>query len=147
MGEQISIELTIDSLTYDTQIVGNIAFVINSYDYFPGQGWSDFVAIVLNWWVDNCRALVFAPLSETYSFQFMDGPVQIAAKKVTAADVELTFVEDGHPKTRMGTVSLEELKHALIKATRQFINAADRNGWQNEEVEQLRHANKALQAY
>ncbi len=30
MGEQISIELTIDSLTYDTQIVGNIAFVINS---------------------------------------------------------------------------------------------------------------------
>ncbi len=29
-GVQISIELTIDSLTYDTQIVGNIAFVINS---------------------------------------------------------------------------------------------------------------------
>lgn len=61
MGEQISIELTIDSLTYDTQIVGNIAFVINSYDYFPGQSWSDFVAIVLNWWIDSCRALVFAP--------------------------------------------------------------------------------------
>ncbi|MFN3366759.1 hypothetical protein [Exiguobacterium profundum] len=147
MLNHISIELDVHSLTYSNQIVGNIAFVIDFHDYFPGQGWSDFVAIVLNWWADNARALVFAPLRETYSFQFMDGPIRIAAKKMTATDVELTFVEDSYSKTLMGTVSLEELKDALIKASHQLINAVDRNGWQNEELEQLRHTVKALQTY
>lgn len=147
MNHQLSIEVDLDSLTYDTHIIGNIAFVIDSYDYFPGQDWSDFVAIVLNWWVDNCRALVFAPLNETYPFQFMDGPIQIAAKKVTATKVELTSLKDGHPKTPMGTVSLEELKDALIKASHQLLNAVDRNGWKNEEIEQLRYAVKTFRTY
>lgn len=147
MNSQVSIEVDLDSLTYESHIIGNIAFVIDFHDYFPGQGWSDFVAIVLNWWVPNARSLVFAPFHETYSFQFMDGPVHVSAKKVTATEVELTFVEDGYPKTPMGTVSLEELKDALIKASRQFINAVDRNGWKNEEIEQLRHAVKTLQTY
>ena len=146
MNSQVSIEVNLDSLIYETHIIGNIAFVIDAYAYFPGQGWSDFVAVVLNWWIPNARALLFAPLHETYSFQFMDGPIRIAATKVTATGVELTFLEDGHAKTPMGTVSLEELKDALIKATRQFINAVDRLGWNNEEVETLRHAVKALDA-
>lgn len=147
MLNHISIELDVHSLTYSNQIVGNIAFVIDFHDYFPGQDWSDFVAIVLNWWVDNYRALLFAPLRETYSFQFMDGPIQIAAKKVTATDVELIFVEDSHPKTPMGIVSLEELKDALIKTSHQLLNAVDRNGWENEEIEQLRYGIKTLQTY
>ncbi|MCT4777160.1 MULTISPECIES: hypothetical protein [Exiguobacterium] len=147
MLNHISIELDVHSLIYSNQIVGNIAVVIDFHDYFPGQGWSDFVAIVLNWWADNARALVFAPLRETYSFQFMDGPIRIAAKKMTATDVELTFVEEGHPKTLMGTVSLEGLKDALIKASHQLLNAVDRNGWKNEEIEQLRYAVKMLRTY
>ncbi|MFN3633968.1 hypothetical protein [Exiguobacterium profundum] len=146
MEEHISIELTIDSLTYDTHIIGTIAFVIDFHDYFPGQGWSDFVAIVLKWWVDSCRALVYAPLNETYPFQFMDGPLCVSAKKVTVTEVELTFVEDGQVKNKPAIVSLEDLKTALIKATRQFINAVDRRGWRNEDVEALRHAVKALVA-
>jgi len=77
----------------------------------------------------------------------MDGPIQIAAKKVTATDVEPTFVEEGHPKTLMGTVSLKELKDALIKASHQLLNAVDRNGWKNEEIEQLRYAVKTLRTY
>ena len=144
MNSQVSIEVNLDSLIYETHIIGNIAFVIDAYAYFPGQGWSDFVAVVLNWWIANARVLLFAPLHETYSFQFMDGPIRIATKKVTATEVELTFVEDDHAKTPMGTVSLEELKDALIKATRQFINAVDRLGWRNEDVETLRHAIKVL---
>lgn len=142
----VSIECDLESLTYHEQVVGNIAFVIDYYAYFPGQGWSDFVAIVLNWWIDSCRALIYAPLNEMYPFQFMDGPIQITAKKVTATEVELIFVEEGRPKTPMGTVSLEELKDTLIKTTRQFINTVDRRGWRNEEVEALRYAVKALDA-
>lgn len=147
MKNHLSIEIDLDSLTYETHIIGTIAFVIDFHDYFPGQGWSDFVAIVLKWWIDSCRALLFAPLQEIYSFQFMDGPVRVLAKKVTSTEIELIFAEDNHFKTPMGTVSLGELKHALIKASRQFINAIDRNGWQNEEIEQLRHAVKTLQTY
>lgn len=147
MPHHISIELDVHSLTYSNQIVGNITFVIDFHDYFPGQGWSDFVAIVLTWWIDNGRALLFAPLQETYSFQFMDGPIQIAAKKVTGTEVELTLIEEDRPQTIMGTVTLVELTKALITTSRQLINAADRNGWKNEEIDQLRHAVKSLQAY
>lgn len=145
MGEQISIELTIDSLTYDTQIVGNIAFVINSYDYFPGQSWSDFVAIVLNWWIDSCRALVFAPLHESYSFSFMDGPVKVVARKVNETEAELFYVDCDARHALMGTVSIEELRLALIKSTYQLLNAIDRNGWENEETETLRHTAKSIE--
>ncbi|WP_251129217.1 MULTISPECIES: hypothetical protein [unclassified Exiguobacterium] len=101
----------------------------------------------MTWWIDNGRALLFAPLQETYSFQFMDGPIQIAAKKVTGTEVELTLIEEDRPQTIMGTVTLVELTKALIKTSRQLINAADRNGWKNEEIDQLRHAVKSLQAY
>ncbi|MFN4214767.1 hypothetical protein [Exiguobacterium sp.] len=146
MHQHLSIDIELDSLTYSDHIIGNIAFVIDFHDYFPGQGWSDFVAIVLSWWVDNCRALVYAPTNETYSFQFMDGPVAVAATKASATEVNLTFVEENRPATHMGLISIEQFTSALVKATRQFINAVDRFGWKNEEVEVLRHAIKALDA-
>lgn len=144
MPPHLSIDIDLDSLTYDDHIVGNIAFVIDFYEYFPGQVWSDFVAVVLNWWVDSCRALLFAPLHEAYSFNFMDGPIRVAAKKVTAIEVELVFLEGNQVKTEMGIVPIEDVRTAIVKATRQFINAVDRLGWRNEEVETLRHAIKVL---
>lgn len=144
MPPHLSIDIELDSLTYDDHIVGNIAFVIDFYDYFPGQGWSDFVAVVLNWWVDSCRALLFAPLYETYSFSFMDGPIRVAAKKVTATEVELVFLKENQVKSEMGIVPVEDVRTTIVKATRQFINAVDRLGWRNEDVETLRHAIKAL---
>lgn len=82
MCHQISIEINLDSLTYSNQIIGEINFVIDSYDYFPGVGWSDFVAVILKWWIDNCRAILHAPLKPIHSFPFMDGPlVYIIQKK------------------------------------------------------------------
>ncbi|MDA5561245.1 hypothetical protein PJK55_10905 [Exiguobacterium sp. MMG028] len=147
MCHQISIEIDLDSLTYSGQIIGEINFVIDTYDYFPGVGWSDFVAVLLKWWIDSCRALLFAPVASIYSFVFMDGPFSMSAQKITLSELELSFMEDGQMKTEIGIVSIEELKASLIKATRQFINAVDRLGWENEEVDILRHAIKSLEAY
>ncbi|TCI42833.1 hypothetical protein EVJ25_12385 [Exiguobacterium sp. SH1S4] len=145
MGEQISIELNVDSLTYETQIVGDISFIIDSYIYFPGHGWSDFVVIVLKWWIDSCRALLSAPLHEKYSFSFMDGRDDVIARKVNATEAELLYVGSDTRHVLMGTVLIEELKQALIKTTYQLLNAIDRNGWENEEAETLRHAVKSLE--
>ena len=144
MPPHLSIDIDLDSLTYSDHVVGNIAFVLDFHNYFPGQGWSDFVAVVLNWWIANARALLFAPLHETYSFQFMDGPIRIAAKKVTATEVELVFLENDQVKNEMAIVPIEDVKTAIVRATRQFINAVDRLGWRNEDVETLRHAIKVL---
>ncbi len=147
MCRHISIEVNLDSFTYSDQIIGEINFVVDTYDYFPGVGWSDFVAVLLKWWIDSCRALLFAPVASIYSFPFMDGPFSMSAKKITLSELELSFMEDGQMKTEIGIISIEELKIALIKATRQFINAVDRLGWENEEVDILRHAIKSLEAY
>lgn len=144
MPPHLSIDIDLDSLTYSDHVVGNIAFVLDFHNYFPGQGWADFVAVVLNWWIANARALLFAPLHETYSFQFMDGPIRIAAKKVTATEVELVFLENDQVKNEMAIVPIEDVKTAIVRATRQFINAVDRLGWRNEDVETLRHAIKVL---
>ncbi|MCT4784009.1 MULTISPECIES: hypothetical protein [Exiguobacterium] len=141
----MSIECDLESLTYHEQVVGNIAFVIDYYDYFPGQGWSDFVAIVLNWWIDSCRALVFAPLHETYSFSFMDGRDEIVARKVSETEAKLFYVDRDARHVLIGTVSIEELRLALIKVTYQLLNAIDRNGWEHEEIETLRHTVKSIE--
>ncbi|WP_251124952.1 hypothetical protein [Exiguobacterium sp. s131] len=147
MCHQISIEIDLDSLTYSGQTIGEINFVIDSYDYFPGVGWSDFVAVILKWWIDNCRAILHAPLKSFHSFPFMDGPLSISAKKISLSELELSFMKDGQMKTEIGIVSIEELKVALIKATRQFINAVNRLGWENEDVDVLKHTIKSLEMY
>lgn len=147
MCHQISIEINLDSLTYSNQIIGEINFVIDIYDYFPGVGWSDFVAVILKWWIDSCRAILHAPLKSIHSFPFMDGPFSISAKKISLSELELSFTKDGQMKTEIGIVSIEELKVALIKATRQFINAVNRLGWENEDVDVLKHTIKSLEMY
>ncbi|MDT0192908.1 hypothetical protein [Exiguobacterium sp. BG5(2022)] len=147
MCHQISIEINLDSLTYSGQIIGEINFVIDTYDYFPGVGWSDFVAVILKWWIDSCRAILHAPLKSIHSFPFMDGPFSISAKKISLSELELSFTKDGQMKTEIGIVSIEELKVALIKATRQFINAVNRLGWENEDVDVLKHTIKSLEMY
>ncbi|MBQ6460632.1 MAG: hypothetical protein IJJ35_13750 [Exiguobacterium sp.] len=147
MCHQISIEIDLDSLTYSGQIIGEINFVIDTYDYFPGVGWSDFVAVILKWWIDSCRAILHAPLKSIHSFPFMDGPLSISAKKISLSELELSFTKDGQMKTEIGIVSIEELKVALIKATRQFINAVNRLGWENEDVDVLKHTIKSLEMY
>lgn len=147
MCHQISIEIDLDSLTYSGQIIGEINFVIDTYDYFPGVGWSDFVAVLLKWWIDSCRAILHAPLKSIHAFPFMDGPLSISAQKISLSEIELSFMNRSQNKTEIGIVSIEELKVSLIKATRQFINAVDRLGWENEEVDVLLHAIKSLEAY
>lgn len=147
MCHQISIEIDLDSFTYSGQIIGEINFVIDTYDYFPGVGWSDFVAVLLKWWIDSCRAILHAPLKSIHAFPFMDGPLSISAQKISLSEIELSFMNRSQNKTEIGIVSIEELKVSLIKATRQFINAVDRLGWENEEVDVLRHAIKSLEAY
>lgn len=77
----------------------------------------------------------------------MDGPLSISAKKISLSELELSFTKDGQMKTEIGIVSIEELKVALIKATRQFINAVNRLGWENEDVDVLRHTIKSLEAF
>lgn len=74
----------------------------------------------------------------------MDGPIRVAAKKVTATEVELVFLKENQVKSEMGIVPVEDVRTTIVKATRQFINAVDRLGWRNEDVETLRHAIKAL---
>ena len=147
MCHQISIEINLDSLTYSNQIIGEINFVIDTYDYFPGVGWSDFVAVILKWWIDSCRAILHAPLKSIHSFPFMDGPLSISAKKISLSELELSFTKDGQMKTEIGIVLIKELKVTLIKATRQFINAVNRLGWENEDVDVLRHTIKSLEAF
>lgn len=77
----------------------------------------------------------------------MDGPLSISAKKISLSELELSFTKDGQMKTEIGIVSIEELKVALIKATRQFINAVNRLGWENKDVDVLKHTIKSLEMY
>ncbi|WP_236633790.1 MULTISPECIES: hypothetical protein [unclassified Exiguobacterium] len=67
------------------------------------------------------------------------------ARKVNATEAELLYVGSDTRHVLMGTVLIEELKQALIKTTYQLLNAIDRNGWENEEAETLRHAVKSLE--
>lgn len=75
----------------------------------------------------------------------MDGPVKVVARKVSETEAELFYVDRDARHALMGTVSIEELRLALIKVTYQLLNAIDRNGWENEEAETLRHTVKSIE--
>lgn len=46
-----SIEVDIDMLEETNHIIGNISFLVDYHCFFPDEGWSDFVIIVLSWWI------------------------------------------------------------------------------------------------
>ena len=146
MSHHLAISIDLDELVLDAHLFAPISFVLDGYHYFPDRKWVDFVAIILTWWVEQCRALVTAPVAEGYTFMFMDGPPFIHAKKISTTEAALTFSTP--PPTldtaQAVTVSLNDLKDSLIEVSQLVLFRAYENDWEHDTLDTLHRAVQAL---
>jgi hypothetical protein len=142
MEQHISIDVDLNSLEQNNSnnIVGKIVFTINYHKYFPDPEWSDFVVIVLSWWIKSFKGLMISKPNVTYEFNFMDGPPGILAKRINDKDVLLIFCEDltANRVVEIEAVcSIVQLRTSLLKVSKQVIRAAKREKWKSEDIENL----------
>ena len=64
---------------------------------FPEAGWTDFVIIVLDWWINSIIDIYFQQKAE-FTLQFMDGPYYVECHK-TGEQVHMSFIEDKNKTT------------------------------------------------
>jgi hypothetical protein len=98
MVQIISIEVDLESLEKHKNIVGNIYFVIDYHRFFPEDGWSDFVVIILAWWIKSIKGIMGSKPNITYEFDFMDGAPIVYGKRLDNSNVELLFSYDNKTK-------------------------------------------------
>lgn len=147
--QTISIEVEVDSLEKNNNIVGNIYFVIDHHRYFPDEGWSDFVIIILSWWIHSLKGLINSEVGRTYLFDFMDGTPVVRAKKVNESNIEMSFeFHREHPEIKFTSICrLEELRNSLLSVSKKVLRAVERNSWRSEDINQLKDLTLSLERY
>lgn len=146
--QEIVIDVDLDSLVNKTNITGNICFTIDYHRYFPEQDWSDFVVIILSWWINSCKGIIISEIGRTYYFDFMDGSPIVLAKKISTDKAELSFYEDNSSEVHFKAVcSIKQLRDSLISASKKVVRAIDREKWSYEDSEELKDLVNSLEKY
>jgi hypothetical protein len=77
-------------------ITANLEVRIGEF-VFPGAGWSDFVAIVLGWWLEALQTLIRG--EQSVELRFMDGPYVMYAIREGLTHCTLQCCEDREERT------------------------------------------------
>ena len=148
MVQEIFIDVDLDSLEKRTNITGNICFAIDHHQYFPEQGWSDFVVIILSWWIKSCKGIIISEIGRTYEFDFMDGSPIVFAKKISNTEVELSFYINNSSELHFkATCTIKQLRDSLLYTSKKVVRAIEREKWQDDDSEELKDLVNSLEKY
>jgi hypothetical protein len=117
-------------------ITGTLEAVIGEF-VFPGRGWSDFVVVVLGWWLAALKELIRG--AQSAELLFMDGPFVICITKEGPAHYTLVCREDraeSHVRFRARVNLLQLLAETENAATRVF-QACSAQNWDVAAVQSL----------
>ena len=114
-------------------IIGTIYFDFPTLQ-FPERNWSDFVVVLLGWWLEATRW----PITRA-ELRFMDGPFVLRIAPVAGDNVVLKGIEDrGHERELCHCVaSIKELRLEIESAAKSILEECRARKWVNEDVERL----------
>jgi hypothetical protein len=150
MMQNFSIEVDLDTLENRQNVTGDIYFVIDFHRFFPEEGWSDFVVIILSWWIKSIKGLIVSDIGRTYEFNFMDGTPIVFAKKLDNQNLELHFCLDNIEKRKAiftAICSIKEVRDSILSVSKKVIRAIDRNKWKREDIDELKDLVLSLERY
>ena len=111
---------------------------------FPDDGWTDFVDVVLTWWLHECmRALDGV---DSIRLRFMDGDFECRLVRAGEPDIYLiTFVGgDRVVGTFDVTTTALHLGSELADASARLLTACRVNRWIGREIETLQESLAAM---
>jgi len=142
MLRNVEIKVDLESLNKSINITGIIYFEIDFYRYYPDENWSDFVVIILSWWIKSMKALILSKIGRTYEFNFMDGSPVVLAKKISNEDIELTCYDEG-----ILICNIKQLRDSLLSTSKKVLREIDRKKWESDEIEELQSLTISLERY
>jgi hypothetical protein len=108
---------------------------------FPGCDWSDFVVVVLGWWLAGIRDLHQG--AEQVEFRFMDGPLFFSVTPHDSATYRIRCVRDGlnsNDQLYDWFTSIAHFEFSLYEAALASLAECDRQGWKSRDIDTLQEA-------
>jgi hypothetical protein len=101
--------------------------------HFPGQNWSDFVVVILGWWVGALKSN-----DRDITLQFMDGPYQIT---ITRSDDAATLNCVKRQKQDIVSFSTQirflDLRKQVEEVAKQALAACRIRNWDSDDLRAL----------
>jgi hypothetical protein len=107
---------------------------------FPEHGWTDFVVVILGWWLEGLRDLRQG--AEQVLFRFMDGPLAFSVTPEDSETYRIHCVEErASGKTEHGDwISPKtEFESSVLGAGVASLAECDRRGWRSRDIDTLRN--------
>lgn len=137
--ESINLIFEEDTLTRSKagSITARISIQIGDF-LFPGEGWSDFIVVILGWWLQaTCQ--IRAKSDKCAYLQFMDGPYRIFIKTIDENHSSLICLEERHTEIDKyrSIVKTNDLRNELVRISRKVVSLCDKKGWDSDDIDVL----------
>lgn len=105
---------------------------------FPEERWSDFVATILSWWLENTASLMNG-LSSKQNLPFMDGPFSVELESFDRQSANFTYLENASVG-RSGFIRLDRLMSDLVSVSEEVLAECGKRGWRSGNIRELEEA-------
>lgn len=111
-------------------LISGEIFIQQNSSYFPEKGWTDFVVIILGWWVNSFLNYVKDDLKK-FEFSFMDGPYKIIGLELHNNKIEMYSwgQHEGEIKeVFLGYTDKWEIQKLLLRTCRKLFRTITMSG-------------------
>ena len=117
-------------------IIGEIYIKLEDI-YFPQFKWTDFVIVILGWWLEAILKISTSRKNMSSKLMFMDGPVYMRAIKVNEDIIEIELIERDVVQSRL-ECSINQLMNSLLMAAKKVISEIENRNWASRDIDSLK---------
>ena len=119
--------------------VTGVVYVKTGASAFPDDHWSDFVVVVMSWWLPEVTSLQTGS-SRTCSCNFMDGPFRfdIEALRADVWNCKLFGASEEKRPMMEVLVKPDSIISTLLSASELVIKTCDEKGWNVADLNTLK---------
>jgi len=120
-------------------ILGKVYFCIGN-EFFPDKDWSDFVVVVLGWWVEEISKIEVGK-TKTFTLNFMDGPFFATGYLLGDNLVKIEFVKErlcGNDINHIAICDIKQLMMCILNAANDLVLELEKRALDNNDIARLK---------
>lgn len=118
-------------------IIGEIYVSLEDDVYFPQFKWTDFVVVILGWWLEAILKISTAKENTSTKLMFMDGPIYMRAIKVSNDIIEIELIERDVVQKRF-ECSINQFTNSLQMAAKKVLSDIENRNWETRDIDSLK---------
>jgi hypothetical protein len=103
---------------------------------FPDRAWSDFVVVILGWWLE---ALGDLKLKQRAELRFMEGPYVMSVTKDDEMSYGIECIKNSLTRTTIWSGKIEQSQFAvqLAASASEVLEKCRENNWHSSDIDHL----------